>query len=528
MSYVLTTLVFVLVLGSSAWFVSMMATPGTTLSRPQVKALWASWVVVTLLLFLSRNSMVFLAGTVILMIAMRKRVSPLLLYASWLTFVPVMVFPLSGIGPINNLIDLSYQRMLVWVVLVPALLVARTRKDHLPLGHFVTDWLCLAYGILAFLLQLRVDSLTNSLRVLLYFFTDSFWIYYAFSRLIRTREDFVKALWALCIGVAATSLIAGYEVRSRWMLYDNVDEGLGLMGSFSYLIRSGTGLLRAYGSSGHPLILGLITTLAIFWAMGARAQMEKGSQRWWASILLACLGIALFASQARGMWVGAAAGWLVWVLTGQQIAKRLALMGMVGGIGFAAAMSTESGRAIIDTLPFIGTSDQENVTYREQLFRVSLMVIEQNFFFGTFNFFEHPLMLSLVQGQGIVDPVNVFIIYALNSGMVGFSLFTGAWIAALWGVQKRVRSHENREAGLAVIGRGHLAAICAMVVMITTTSLVGTIPMMIWVCIGLSLAYCRVVDQEARQALSAVNLANREKARGSHFPSSKPENSAAR
>ena len=501
MSYVITCLVFVLFLGSVAWQVSRKATPEDILAPGTMRTLWGTWIGLTVLAFLSGSGMLFLAAASATLVWVRKKAPALVIYAIFLTAVPPMIFPLSGFGPINNLIDLSYQRLLVWLVLLPALMVARREKDYKPLGHHTADWLGIAYGLLIFALQLRLDSLTNSLRVMLYFFSDNFWVYFAFSRLIRTREDFQRVLWALVVGVTATTLTAIYEQRTSWLLYDIVDEGLGLRGSFSYLIRSGTGLLRAYGSSGHPLILGMLTTTSLIWAAGCRQNFSSPKQRNWAAAVMLCLAGALFASQARGMWVGAAVGWLVWVLTGPKVFKQLALLGAVGGVVLMIALSTDTGRSIIETLPFIGTKDQDNVDYREQLFTVSLLVIKENFFFGTFNFFDHPLMQSLVQGQGIVDPVNVFIIYALNSGMVGFSLFAGAWIEALWGVYKRVRQSRLADEVLSTLGRAHLAALVAMVVMITTTSLVGTIPNMIWVCIGLSMAFCDLVDTQTKAAL---------------------------
>jgi O-Antigen ligase len=519
MSYALLCLVFVLPLGSMAWFVSFKATPADLLPAQTVKVLWGTWIALTSVAFLSGHGMVFLAASAIILSWVRKRAPALVIYAVFLTTLPNMIFPVSGFGPINNLIDLSYQRLLVWLVLLPALMQARQDKDYKPLGHHAADWLGIAYGILIFALQLRLDTLTNSLRVLLYYFSDNFWVYFAFSRLIKTREDFRRILWSLAIGIAATTLVAMYEQKSRWMLYDIVDKGLGLRGSFSYLIRSGTGLLRAYGSSGHPLILGLITTLGLIWAAGCRQTFQSPQQRKWAVVLLLCLLGALFASQARGMWVGAVIGWLIWVVTGRDAIKQLALLGLAGGAALGVAMSTDMGKSIIDTLPFIGSSDQDNVTYRQQLFDVSLLVIKENFFFGTFNFFDHPLMQSLVQGQGIVDPVNVFIIYALNSGMVGFSLFAGAWLAALWGVFRRSRQPTVQGTDLGVLGRAHLAALIAMVVMIVTTSLVGTIPMMIWVCIGLSMAYCDLVDTQTKASLVDRRRQNANKAQSTTRPS---------
>ena len=81
------------------------------------------------------------------------------------------------------------------------------------------------------------------------------------------------------------------------------------------------------------------------------------------------------------------------------------------------------GQKVLDLLPFIGTIEVENITYRQRLFDNAMIVIQRNPLLGSFDFRSTPEMQSMIQGQGIIDIVNTYIGMALQVGLIGLTLF---------------------------------------------------------------------------------------------------------
>ena len=100
-------------------------------------------------------------------------------------------------------------------------------------------------------------------------------------------------------------------------------------------------------------------------------------------------------------------------------------------------------------------------------------------------------MEELRQGQGIIDIVNSYIAVALGYGLVGLSLFLGAFISALfmlWRVRQRFGPQD--EAGQLAV---HLMAIVlAVMAVIATVSSITVVPVLYWTLVGLGVACWRL------------------------------------
>lgn len=105
-------------------------------------------------------------------------------------------------------------------------------------------------------------------------------------------------------------------------------------------------------------------------------------------------------------------------------------------------------------LPYIGTLEKDNITYRERLLDNSLIVIERNLWFGSFDFRKTPEMQSMVQGQGIIDIVNTYLNLALRFGVVGLALFVAFFASALLSLRKTLRTFADKDEHLCRLGRG--------------------------------------------------------------------------
>jgi O-antigen ligase len=165
----------------------------------------------------------------------------------------------------------------------------------------------------------------------------------------------------------------------------------------------------------------------------------------------------------------------------------------------AGLLLSPMGPKIIDLLPFIGEVESFNVTYRQRLFDVSLVVIRSNPWFGSFDYLNNVAMEEMVQGEGIIDIVNSFIGVALAYGLVGLGLFVGVFTCAGWSVVRVIRS-TSTESELHDVARALLIALVGIVVTITTVSSIGVIPLVYWITCGLCVGCLSLAQQQATQA----------------------------
>jgi O-antigen ligase len=155
---------------------------------------------------------------------------------------------------------------------------------------------------------------------------------------------------------------------------------------------------------------------------------------------------------------------------------------------FVVAIS-DFGKKIIDYLPFVGSVDADNVTYRQNLFESSFQIILDNPFFGSSDYLLR--MEDLRQGQGIIDLVNTFLIVGLNAGFVGLALYLLVFGLSIWGVFKRMKQEASNSV-IHKLGQSLIAVMLGILVIIATVSPIYHVPLMLWSVTGLCLAYGRL------------------------------------
>ena len=220
---------------------------------------------------------------------------------------------------------------------------------------------------------------------------------------------------------------------------------------------------------------------------------------------LVALVAGLIAPLSRGPWVGAAVMLLVFIATGPSPVKRLTQFGLAGVLVFAALLATPLGEKIIALLPFVGTIEQENVSYRQRLLGIGIGVVLQNPFFGAFDFFIRAEAQELKQGSGLIDLGNTYLAVGLSNGLVGLSLFSGFFIAVAIGIFKGMRKLPDRNSELYLLGQVLLSVLIGILVIIVTVSSILNIPVIYWTVTGLGVAYARLL------ALGKVPLKDPEK-----------------
>ena len=455
-----------------------------------------AWLITTCCAFLLHSFwLLMICAGIMLGVWRKKEKNAPALFLWLLSVIPPFSSDISGFGVVNYLFTLDFPRLLSLTLLLPTAwgLSHRRGRGATPDGFNIVDGLLLSYVLLRLLHRIPSDTSTNSAREAFYLLIDIGLPYYVASRGLATCE----AVGEACVSYAASMFVMGgiamFEAARHWLLYKPLPEELGIYWGYgNYLAR---GALRAEATSGQPIVLGFMMVVAISMYL-CTLQVPLERLRWASKAGVLWLLGGLVASLSRGPWVGAAVAVFVFVASNRAAAKSLMILALtVGAVGALVAISPWRDD-VVSYLPFVGSVGDENVEYRRLLIDVTVSVIKQHPWFGSFDYLSLPEMQQLVQGEGIIDVVNTYIGVALSDGMVGLLLFIGVPTVAAWKTWRAARSPAGAEGATAALGRSLLAAIIGMVVTIGTTSSVTLIPVIYWTTIGVSIAYVRVMSAE--------------------------------
>ncbi|GAO34670.1 ligase [Sulfuricella sp. T08] len=447
------------------------------------------WFSITLAAFLAHSFWVYtLIATLLLIYANRRETNPPALYFFILFALPAATIPIPGMGLINYFFDLSHARILALFILLPVFFALIRRTGTLSFGRTGPDKVLAAYLLLTALLYLRETSVTDTLRQTFYLFIDVFLPYFIISRSLKNLQAFRDALLSLVLAIMVVALFAAFEAAKQWLLYQPLLGVLGLGGVGGYLMRDG--ILRALVTTGQPIALGyLMVTGMGFYLFLQRSIRQKLVRR----LGMALLAAGLIAPLSRGPWVGAAVLFVVFIATGRDAIRRLMILALAAMFALPLVAILPGGEKVINLLPFIGSTEKGNITYREDLITNAIIVIKRNPWFGSVNYLNTPEMEAMRQGQGIIDIVNSYIGIALETGLVGLTLFVGFFILTLQGIYRAMRSIPDRNSEERLLGRTLLATLLAILIMIFTVSSITIIPMMYWSVAGLGVAYAQMV-----------------------------------
>lgn len=448
------------------------------------------WLMLSMMAFISHNFWAYAAiTTIVLTIARQRESNPMALFFILLFLIPPASIEIPGLGLINYVFALDHVRLLTLLVLLPAFFALSRQSDTLPFGRTWPDKLLALYLLLSALLHLRETTLTDTLRQTVYLFTDTFLPYYVASRAIKKISDFKGAMLSFALASMVMALIGVFEYSRSWLLYNSLSSTMGLHWDMSnYLGRGGS--LRASASTGQAIVLGYVMSVAIGFYLFLHSDIRSRLQQRMGALLLAA---GLFAPLSRGPWVGTAVIIVLFIATGRGAAKNLMLFGIACALSLALLSIIPGGNKLIDLLPYIGTLEKGNITYRESLFDNAMIVIHRNPVLGSIDFLKTPEMQSMIQGQGIIDIVNTYLIVALKSGLIGLALFAGFFVTTVLSLYKSLRTFQDKDDETRRLGRALLATLAGVLLTITTVSSISVIPVVYWSLAGLGVAYVQMV-----------------------------------
>lgn len=458
------------------------------------------WFAITLIAFLSHNFWIYIIVVLaFLLFALPREPNKLAMYFFLLFAAPPIAAQITGLGIVDHFFAINYLRLLALAILLPAFLFLIRQPDTERFGRSLPDKILIGYLVLFFLLLLQVDTFTNAVRRgVFYSFIDVFLPYFVASRSLRTLTRFRDALMAFVVAALVLAAIGAFEFGKGWLLYTALEDALGAPWGASFYLRRGENL-RAFGSTGQPIPLGYTMAVALGFILYLRRSIPSPAA-WIPGGLLVIAG--LIAPVSRGPWVGAAAIVVLFVALGPSAGLRLVQLGLAGAIGGAILVASPAGETVIDHLPFVGSIDARNVSQRQRLMEVSYQVIMQNPFFGSFTARFSGPMQELRMGDGLIDVVNTYVRVALESGLVGLSLFAGFFIAVAIGVFRSLRGLADKNGELHRLGQALLSTLLGILIMIFTVSSITVIPVIYWTVAGLGVGYVHMLALEKAPATS--------------------------
>lgn len=452
------------------------------------------WFGLTLAAFLAHNFWLYtIIAILLLLYSSRRETNPSALFFFILFALPYSQVEIPGMGMINYFFALSYPRILELVILLPAFFVLIRQSDTFPFGRTGSDKLLTAYILLIVILYLRQSSATDTFRQALYQFLDVFLPYFVISRSLKDLQSFKISLMSLLLTIMLLALFAVFETSKHWLLYSSLIQMLELKYTLTgYLGRDG--MLRAVASAGQAIALGYLMVVGMGLYLFLQRSLQKKLLRRFGMVLLI---LGLIAPLSRGPWVGAVVLLIVFIATGRNPLRKLALLSLAGLLALSLIASLPGGERVINLLPIIGTTENATVDYRENLLTNSIIVIQRNPWFGSIDYLETPEMQAMLTGGNIVDIVNSYIGIALQNGLVGLGLFVGFFFLVIINLYRSLRLVLDKNSEEHLLGRALLATLLAILVIIFTVSSITVIPIVYWSVAGLAVAYVQMVKKQA-------------------------------
>lgn len=465
------------------------------------------FIAVTAIAFLAPNYWMMLAvmSGAVLLLGASEKFRPAL-YLLLLFAAPAASKTVPGFGGINNFLELYPFNILAIIILFPLLLRPNETKGA-GAGAFA-DACFIAYALVVFALAFRDTTVTDGVRRSTAFLLTAIPQYLVFSRIRWTVEKLRLATAALVVPLIALSAVAAAEVVLGWHLYANAVQSWDVAATLRYVERSG--FLRAYGSIFGPIAFGLFLVVGLSLAPALLASAPKKRL---ASLSIPAIGAGLLATLSRGPWVGGALALAAYVATTRRSMTNLAKLSVAGTIGMAILAVSPFGGMIIGLLPFIGDIEENTIDYRQRLLEVGWTVVQKNPLFGSEGYMQTPAMQTLVQGQGIIDIVNTYLRIALDSGLIGLSLYLGAVGFSLLAALRAIAPARRLNDELSAYCQAYFAALLGLsVVLATTANTIAQVQEVTWVLCGVCVGLARAValarrEQDAAPAAAVVAAA---------------------
>ena len=448
------------------------------------------WLLVTTISFFTPNIWFFCGSIIGMIFYLHQSKTPHLpLFFAISCASPLYTFTIPGFGLVNFLITLNYVSLLVLFLLWPEI---RRRSDQLGITYPFYS-LVITYVVVISILDMRENTVTNSLRLFVTYFIGIILPFMVASKSILNIDLLKKCLFALTLCIAPLALIGCFESLKYWKLYSSaLVNVLGEDSSQSYGLRGDS--LRASALFASPIVLGYVMVIGLGLLLFVQKYTNKKTLL---NLLFVIFLLALYFTKARGPWLGVVVMTVLYIWSGPARLGNFSKFALGSLVSVIALSITNFGQKIISMLPFLGSSsshEASTVDYRIRLIEQAQILFHKNPLFGLPNYRETPEMEVMRQGQGIIDVVNSYIDIGLSYGIVGLGIFLLIFLGLLFTTLKKVRALSPDHEDLINIGRSLYAILGAMLFIIFTVSSLNYIPIFYWLFAGLCSAYIRLCN----------------------------------
>jgi hypothetical protein len=450
----------------------------------------------TAIMFWAHNMWVFLGGiAMVSLLAVRRFTYPLAIFVFLLLLMPGYSARVPGFGLVNWLIDLTPWRVLALTVLLPSSIYLISQRQLPKAGSLLTDKLVIAFVLhVSMLNYLHQDTFTGGLRQFAMGILDILLLYFVASRGLILKGAFRHVMVALVMAAIYLALVGTFELLRHWLLYSAVKGALGATtGMFNYLGRGG--VLRASATTGQPIVLGFVMMAAFLMTTYVQKLVQHGTNR---TLLWLLMGAGLLAAMSRGPWVGAAIGLFAIAGFSANSVVNLVKLSAMGVCAAVVLIMLPGGEKIIDYLPWIGTIDAANITYREMLWEQTQLVIGKHFWFGSIGYNNFSEFDVIRQGGGFVDIVNSYVGVVLAYGVVGLFLYVSYLFLVIFKSIITTQKHKRGYSEQKIYGVALLGTLLAMAITILTVSSISQIGSMLTLFFAAGVAHVNLFESRVQ------------------------------
>ena len=341
------------------------------------------------------------------------------------------------------------------------------------------------YCALISIFSLKETTFTDAIRRGMSYGLSIWLLVFLVLRTVNSKDDVWNGLKAVLAVAVVFSLMSFLVQIKSWNFYTYLNQDFSIWKGGEY--RFGflrTSLTVSTGLLGFVTGLGIMITLAL----------QERISRTWRSLLIGCMTFSCFVSLARGAWLAVALMLVSFVvfrskLPGMSLFLRVIPVFMVAGLVSWFDLLEFS----VPDDPF-GTFD-----YRKELYSTSWLQFLEAPLLGQVDFIENDRFDHLVQGEGIIDIVSVYLQVVLSFGLVGLLVFLapfGMVIAGLLRLRERcLGSHDKNVLDASAV---LLSSLLGYLFLVGTTSAVSLISETGALIVGLSAALCRIGHQPSQ------------------------------
>jgi len=485
----------VILLTSAPIFLLLSRTLGHIISNSVFSRVVKSWFIIVIFAFLLPDYWSFVFATVITLVVLGpyRPDDRIIYYFFLLCALPMLKGDIPGIIGLDYFFTFSYNRLLIFILLVPLLFrsnITSANKEN-RLFQLPSDLYVVLFTLLIFVLNFRDTTTTNALRMNFLVLVDLFFTYYIISRHIISLNQFNRVMVALFCTIIPVALVGILEPYFWWHLYNETFVQLSAKNDL-VIYDARAGILRASSIFFSPIVYGYVLMIS-FGILLYLKPFLVWKKSYYIYIVIIITGILL--SLSRGPWLGFVVLLVVYIWTGREKLKYYSRLLFVLLMTIPLISLTPAWEKFIQLLPFIGTTSSNTISYRQRLFDNAWIVIQKNPIFGSTTYLQTPEMESMRQGEGIIDIVNTYLAIGLNYGLVGVALFLLTFLILMFKTYRIMYKLPEEQVDMFRLGRVLISILAAILVTIATVSPIDFIPVFFWIFAASTAAYIYIARQ---------------------------------